>query len=623
MMAGIPPAITLEVLTLTGPEVSPAKLEFAQGLNVIDGPSDTGKTYIAQCIDFMLGSGTPPKNIPEADGYDTASLSIKTGHGKTLVFERSLKGGAFRLHHDGETTVLREKHAADREDTVSHRLLMLSGLTNKKVRKNSRGTTRTLSFRDIARLVIVSEEDIIAARSPILSGQRGSKTEEKSVFRLLLTGMDDSSLIEHEEPKVVRSKQQGKKELLQELLEKNAAEIASAEAGEIAADMIPSAIAELDQTLGELNAALATQRGAASELETERKTAWQALRQTESREAVLLELQKRFKLLQTQYASDLRRLEAIGEAGVRLAQLTEERCPVCGAVAEHHDEVHRQAHASPQDVAMACGAEAEKIQILTHELEITIQANAEQLEHIREQLRLHKASLNATQVRLREEMQPRIGHLVDDIRSAEQARARLIMLADLYRRRDELSKMLMAAEAPVRRATKHPSASVGTDEAEEFSKVVEELLRTWNFPNLGRVTFSEDDQDIIISGRRRSSHGKGVRALTHAAFTLALLRYCRRDGRPHPGFVLIDSPLIVYREPEGPEAGEIYHVKDAFYHNVATDFATEQVIILENEAPPNDLVRANLVHFTGGDHGRKSTARACLPYGQRSTTARV
>ena len=164
--------------------------------------------------------------------------------------------------------------------------------------------------------------------------------------------------------------------------------------------------------------------------------------------------------------------------------------------------------------------------------------------------------------------------------------------------------MLKSAEAPIPKATDLPPASVGADEAGEFSKVVEEQLRAWNFPNVHRVTFSEGDQDVIISGQRRSWHGKGARALTHAAFTLALLRYCRRDGRPHPGVVLIDSPLVVYREPEGTDAGEMYHVKDAFYRSVAADFATEQVIILENEEPPNDLLGANVVHFTGGEHGR-------------------
>ncbi|MDQ3263103.1 MAG: hypothetical protein M3Y59_05500, partial [Myxococcota bacterium] len=45
---------------------------------------------------------------------------------------------------------------------------------------------------------------------------------------------------------------------------------------------------------------------------------------------------------------------------------------------------------------------------------------------------------------------------------------------------------------------------------------------------------SENDQDVVISGRARGSHGKGVRAITRAAFNLALLRLCIEDERPFP-----------------------------------------------------------------------------------------
>ncbi len=53
-------------LALTGPNRADAELLFRRGLNVVTGPSDTGKTFAFQCIDFMLGASTPPKAIREA-----------------------------------------------------------------------------------------------------------------------------------------------------------------------------------------------------------------------------------------------------------------------------------------------------------------------------------------------------------------------------------------------------------------------------------------------------------------------------------------------------------------------------------------------------------------------------
>ena len=42
-------------LTLKGPGAPNAEVQFDSGLNVIVGASNTGKTYVAQCVDFMFG----------------------------------------------------------------------------------------------------------------------------------------------------------------------------------------------------------------------------------------------------------------------------------------------------------------------------------------------------------------------------------------------------------------------------------------------------------------------------------------------------------------------------------------------------------------------------------------
>jgi hypothetical protein len=127
------------------------------------------------------------------------------------------------------------------------------------------------------------------------------------------------------------------------------------------------------------------------------------------------------------------------------------------------------------------------------------------------------------------------------------------------------------------------------------------------FPDLDRVTFSEFDDDIIISGQERASHGKGVRAITHTAFNLGLLRFCRKLSMPHPGFLVVDSPLVVYRQADGPDfdpqdKGFSTDVKEAFYRSLSTAVGI-QVIICENDDPPADL-NANIIPFTRTNEGR-------------------
>jgi hypothetical protein len=95
-------------LALTGTGLDEAAVELSDGLNVIAGPSDTGKTFIAQCIDFMFGGSKAPEPIPEAEGYDSIAMSIVgRSDGGAYVFRRGLRGGAFEVTSpDGSTSVL-------------------------------------------------------------------------------------------------------------------------------------------------------------------------------------------------------------------------------------------------------------------------------------------------------------------------------------------------------------------------------------------------------------------------------------------------------------------------------------------------------------------------------------
>lgn len=85
---------------------------------------------------------------------------------------------------------------------------------------------------------------------------------------------------------------------------------------------------------------------------------------------------------------------------------------------------------------------------------------------------------------------------------------------------------------------------------DRFSQTVENLLKAWHFPEAQRVHFDTSTRGLVIAGKRRGSRGKGMRAITHAAFTLGLMDYCRQNTKPHPGFAVLDSPLLAYRPPD-------------------------------------------------------------------------
>ena len=53
-------AFYIEKLIVSGPGKPESVVEFKNGVNIICGPSNTGKTYIIKCLDYMFGSEDPP-----------------------------------------------------------------------------------------------------------------------------------------------------------------------------------------------------------------------------------------------------------------------------------------------------------------------------------------------------------------------------------------------------------------------------------------------------------------------------------------------------------------------------------------------------------------------------------
>jgi len=597
-------------LALTGQGKSAAEVTFTRGVNVIAGPSDSGKSFIAQCLDYALGGGDTPKEISEAEGYSSVVIDIEAnGDGRFYSLERSLRGGEVLCKTDGRSDrVLAAKHQGGKEDTVSQFLLDLSGLGTKKVRTNEQGKTRPLSFRDIVRLVIIDEETVIKEGSPVLSGQFAFKTVESGVFRLLLTGTDDSSIIAKEDPKVAKGRQAGKVELLEALLRATRARIP--ELGDVNSlgeerDRLFRIEASIQTALVERNTAQAS----VVPLQSKRSAVWKALKAVESKLAVLSELQTRFDLLEQQYQSDLRRLAAIAEAGVRLEQLKEERCPICGALAEHQHQEHSKPSAALADVSQACRAEAARTAMLLLDLQTTRAANASDIKQLQATRDAHQAEFEAISSELKGRMEQLVdvaAKKVDELRARAESCRKAI---EHLERIQELEELFKEENRPKKKQRAEVAgAAVSTAQADPFSREVEALLKEWHFPDPDGVSFSENDQDVVISGRARKSHGKGVRAIIRAAFNLALLRLCIDEERPFPNFVLIDSPLLVYEEPDAGESKFPRDIKGHFWKSVQASFSDAQVIIIENRNQvPDDgsLSAVNVIQFTGNDQGRR------------------
>jgi hypothetical protein len=81
-------ALTLLHLTFVGPDKQPATVEFGPKLTVVYGASDTGKSFIVDAIDYMLGA-SKLKEIEEAAGYTRILLGLHLAGDRTITLSRA------------------------------------------------------------------------------------------------------------------------------------------------------------------------------------------------------------------------------------------------------------------------------------------------------------------------------------------------------------------------------------------------------------------------------------------------------------------------------------------------------------------------------------------------------
>ncbi|MEO5375509.1 MAG: hypothetical protein H7840_14765 [Alphaproteobacteria bacterium] len=155
-----------------------------------------------------------------------------------------------------------------------------------------------------------------------------------------------------------------------------------------------------------------------------------------------------------------------------------------------------------------------------------------------------------------------------------------------------------------------PNLSISSTAAHEFCKVVSHVLSEWQFPGERHVSFDEKTYDLRIDGKLRTSNGKGVRAVTHAAFKVATLIFCREQNLPHPGFVVLDTPLLTYRDPiRNPRHGDLSDdekilaqtaLKQKFFEHLHSIRDIGQFIVLENlDLPEGIYDLTKIQEFTG------------------------
>lgn len=515
----------LRRIVFSGSTDDQAALDFFSGINVICGASDTGKSFLSESIDFMLG-GSSLREITERSKFGSIDLDLAINNEENYRIQRSTSGGGFKLTklNDSENQSalpLKQAHGHDKTDNLSGFLLEKIGLLGKRILKNKKGETVSLSFRNLARLTIVQEGEIQQTGSPFWDGQYIGKTPQLATIKLLLTGVDDSKVVSASNPEPDNAKQIA---LIDELLADLSTEIADVGEEE---NELTAQFSRLESSIETQRESLNNAQQTLDVLLNNRRKLFEHCRKLEGRLREIQEYLARFDLLSQHYEVDITRLEAIQESGSLFANIEQTPCPLCGA-APDTQHVVGTCDGDVEAIVQAATAEILKISRLKVELADTVAELLSEKSELIAELSTINDEYGLIDSEIQSKIAPLVGYERGSFSELVEKRESVKKAVELYERVKKLEqrKLTLLQEDEGASEERHPiTTGIPVAEAHHFSMKISSILKAWHFPGECIVHFDKDTSDFVIDGKPRGSRGKGLRAITHAAVTIGLLEY--------------------------------------------------------------------------------------------------
>lgn len=579
---------------------APVTVNFQSGLNVICGSSNTGKSIIVDAIDFMLGAKAL-KPIPEFEGYTDVLLGIRTLDKEEFTIVRKLNSSYINIYigllsqFPSTSTTIQQLSPKSRKD-LSNFLLKKCGLAKKLIRVNNQNKKNNLSFRYISHLTLINENKITRSTSPILASIPQAYTSDYATFKLLLTGEDDSNLTTYDNS----NKQEAfkiKQDLLTTILSDTSLHLSKLTSNPI----------ELNEQLENIEKDISYFTKSLNFTENEyrikinvRQQLRNELERNEERYNEVISLIERFNILDRHYSSDIERLKAIEEGGTLFDILDLNDCPMCGA-----EPLYQKTDSyNVADVVQAAQQEVQKIEILRIDLNKTLLALLEEKTEFESKLPALKNNLEKINLKIEESITPKISSLQARYTTLVEKRNNICEAIRLHTFMQNIQSYLDEPDFSPKKIVNSTDEYIPAKTLRNFINIFEDILKIWNFPDVDNIDFDTDSKDFKIGEKFTNRYGKGFRAIIHSAFTLGLLAFCRQYDLPHSGFVILDSPLLAYKEPDGHEDDlQGTDLKEKFYEYLMSLSYDRQVIIIENTDPPNFVRQSGrLLEFSKNPH---------------------
>ena len=194
----------------SGPKVEYSQVTFDEGVNILHGPSNSGKSYVINCINFMFGASEVPFTR-ESTGYNTIHMTLESLDARTVQMTRRIiddKNGKKSDMGDNLVTVVSNFDEVGSYDysilklEYSDMLLKLMGIDERhQIISTQAFVQQNLTNRSFLHSYFI-DEDNIYEKIPAFDIPRHSKiTACLTALHFLFTGEDLHEIVPAESKK--------------------------------------------------------------------------------------------------------------------------------------------------------------------------------------------------------------------------------------------------------------------------------------------------------------------------------------------------------------------------------------------------------------------------------------
>lgn len=566
-----------------------SRLMFEPGLNIIYGPSNSGKSMVLDCIDYMMGA----KESSFDSNLKVQNVAIGIdANGNALSISREVNSQEFEVisHVEGIDSGTYKMKPSKKFGAINSVWLMLMGIsTDIRIINSQEGKSQSLTARTFYHTYMI-DEDRIHNKASILKGKGTNNSVSTSTLTALLylgTGNNYLSKDSFIDPKIKKAKDESVKGVVDRgmgFLERQKSSF-----DEIQPSMQPDELRQkIDQTIDEIGAT----KGILKDVLHSRKVIGDELNKVideMAEDEVLLERNDRLLL---QYQSDVKRLTFIAEGNIVSQDLKPSvRCPFCNGELPHEHK---------EDCIGAAINEVQKIEKQVKDLQSVQKALKEEYSVLTKRKENLFEQSEEQSVKISGELNPKIKRLKEQL-DEYQSSLRFYEMQEMI---TSFSGFLKEERDAVESSTITNNQLNAKEKFKEvFQKLLDaelkDLLVQCAYQNYIDSHFDIASCDVVVNGHKKKSQGKGFRAFLNTILAVAIQNCLEKMGHYHPALLIVDSPILTLKEKDVSKDEFVPDpMKSGLFRYFVERKSPPQTIIIENEIPAIDYGKANLIRFT-------------------------